>query len=445
MIGGRRRPRAWIVAATTLLVVCAAAYQWGGPLWKDQQTRSEQRKLAVLVILDTLRADHLGCYGRDPSPSPNLDAFARRSFVFDHMASASVHTFGTHTALFRSLYPTFAVQAGEAAMKADFPSLPGLLKSGGVHTAVFGHGPIFRVAAVREFETSQAHDKGRAGIAALIEWLAARGADERDVFVFLHLYDVHDPYYESPRLLDADYHMADRDERLRFHAALKARGTAEMIKAYDEGIAYVDHFMGILLRQLDQLSETTDVLTLITSDHGEAFGEHRGFFGHTKLVYQEVVHVPLLIAHSRTAGGRTIATPVSTVDLAPTILQHFDLPVPTYFQGRELLSLLDGGAADRPTVVFAEDRSGREKMIRNQHYKLIYDSQTRRSELYDLIADPAETRDIAATHADLAATLLSDLLRYYDSEGQRLGMQNQMPLRNQRHIEEQLRALGYTE
>ncbi len=399
----------------------------------------------VLVVLDTLRADVLGAYSGDRTTSPNLDRFAASATVFEQMTASSNNTLSTHSAMFAGVQPTFALQlAQDEVAERRHDSLPARLSQAGIRTAIFGHGPIYRVAATRDFEDSFKHQKGRDGIDQAIAWMKEMASTDDPFFVFLHLYDIHDPYYESVDLIPEDFFMQDREQRLSFQKALKAEGDEALRAAYAEGIQYLDHFLGGLFGFLDSLAAKRQLLVAVTSDHGEAFGEHRNYYYHTRYLYQEIVHVPLFLRVYGQAPAARVGIPVSTVDLAPTIAGFFGLPSHPGTQGLDLLPLMGGGDLP-PRYVFAEGRNHSERMIRDRRYKLIQHRQGTPDplELFDLEDDPGETQNLLSDRPTVTRELSKAMREYFDAEAERLGLEMSLPADAARRLSESLRALGY--
>lgn len=408
---------------------------------------TSKRHVALLISLDTLRADRLGCYGATPSPSPNLDDLARRSLVFDGSAAASNNTLSTHSAMFTGLHSGFALQLqGDPERFARHGSLATWLAAGGVETAAFGHGPIARVRAVHDFETLSLRDKGRESIRETIDWLNAHRASTADLFAFLHVYDIHDPYFESLALVAPENdEILTRDQQLAFNEAMSHRGIEARLGAYDDGIEYVDHLLGPLLDLVERLSREMDVLVVVTADHGEAMGEHDHFFGHTRKLYREVVEVPLVLFGSDLAQPRRLDALTSTVDIAPTLLDFFGQPLPDSLEGRSLMPAVRGETLSPRRFVVAEGRTADERMIQTKTTKLIVtrhgESETR--QLFDRLHDHREARDLSALDPAEAGRLARALESYFGLEARRLELLDEPGAETSEALERDLRALGY--
>jgi arylsulfatase A-like enzyme len=402
----------------------------------SRSSEADRPRLGILVVLDTLRADRLGSYGRRPSPSPRLDAFAHRSTVFERSYSASNNTLSSHSSIFYGLVPTFALQASDQRGGHPLRSLPEILNGAGIETFVFGHGPVFRVAPVRRsFAESHQGRNVRETMAQLGAFLDGSRLSPRNRFVFVHVYDIHSPYFETPERPDIE--PLERGPAISFQQQLRSKGTAVVEAAYEAGVAFVDHHLGRFFDRLDELDASNDLLIIVTADHGEAFGEHRGFFEHTRYLYEEIVRVPLILCRSGRQGGDRVADAVSSMDLAPTFLEFFGLPIPDHLEGRSLLHDEFGTRS-----IILEGRNDAERAIIRGHHKLITRGE-QELELFDLATDPLERRNLAADRPELVSDLKTRMASLFERDARRLGLEPIPPAWRQRELSEQLKALGY--
>jgi arylsulfatase A-like enzyme len=300
-------------------------------------------------------------------------------------------------------------------------------------------------------------------------------------FLFLHTFEIHAPYlhlaYARPLLSDSQRakvaELAAAGRNLKTNADLrlylKQQGLLrkEVTSAlYDGGIRYVDeHLIGALVGELEAAGIDRDTIIVITSDHGEEFGEHRpeAIYGsHGGNLYDTLVRVPLIIhAPGETAGGRVIRDQVRSIDIAPTILDLLDVPIPDEMEGRSLVPLMRGSTTAPPPPAISEATSqGPEwKSIRDGRYKLLYvvdtgntDQSPRvglqgepvREYLFDVAADPLEQTDLARQQSDkrsqLGAELRASLRQFADKD---FGESKGEALDDT--VMERLRALGYVE
>lgn len=356
----------------------------------------------VVYLADSLRADHLGCYGHPVATSPQIDAFSRDSLVFEHCVAQSSWTKPSMASLFTGVVPRVH-QAGLSQwkledldelpvqiMRGNLTTLAEALKSGGYTTAFFACNPhiqkhfgFARGFDVYEFKEAWTPEDQTD---AVIEWLSSEPPEP--FFLMVHEIDPHDPYVpdvrdfvrlfgDRPHALARRLPGADRklleplypssgampqgcgDYRVQLQA-LSPAGRGYLARLYDAEIRGVDREFGRVLGALRRQGYADRTAIALTSDHGEAFGEHNSFF-HANSLYGEEIHVPLVL---RLPGGirrGRIPWSIGLFDLYPTLLTLAGIEVPRYVQGRTLVhadgeisryaprmlwSDLDGGNAD---------------------------------------------------------------------------------------------------
>lgn len=345
----------------------------------------------VLITIDTLRADHLGAYGYARPTSPKLDAFAKTGVVFERAYAAANHTPRAIPALLAGQYPSriaWKKLTNYPPLADETRTLAHDLKAAGYKTAgVFPHWyfhkrrNLHRAFDVWDMTAAPAEDDGSAITAPAVTKRArahlrtlAKGPSP--FFLWVHYYEPHHPYVE--------------------HAG-KPRFGNKMMDRYDGEIRYVDDHVGELLRALEEAGVAGQTAVVVTSDHGEAFGEHKQHW-HGHALYDEQVRVPLIVRAPQLAAGR-VKTPVSTVDMAPTLLDLLGLPARADLSGRSLTAVARG-EAQPPRPVFVEllaypnfPKTMRAVVLGD--WKLIHDVSENRYELFDLAADPLEQRDLS--------------------------------------------------
>jgi arylsulfatase len=309
----------------------------------------------LLVSLDTLRGDRLGFGGYERDTTPNLDALATESLVFSRAIATSCWTLTSHMGILTGLYPEqHGVVANEAALNPSIPLLAERLKAAGYVTiALFEPGWIdARHGFDRGFDVFRPHANAEEAGVHLSEELDKLDGD-RPVFLFLHLFDIHcDPvladvgtFYDPPPPYDRMFR-ADAPDVLRnidFKKALAEPGslTADQLDAleatYDGGIRYIDAKLGGWIADWRGLLDRS--VLFVTADHGEALGRRDGELDQHGGMYQDALHIPLLVRFpdGRRAGVRR-DDPVNQVDLAPTILELARLPRDPHLPGYSLLS-----------------------------------------------------------------------------------------------------------
>lgn len=416
----------------------------------------------LLVVVDTLRADHLGCYGHGRDTSPAIDAFAASAVRFEAAYATAPWTMPSVATALTGLHPTVHGVTALARLPDDVPTLAGILARAGYRTgAVVSHRLAGRLPGFdRGFEL---FDEGQArghrymstpGVVRrareLLDTLA--GGDE-PFFLFVHLFDPHYDYLRHPRIgfappragsLDGDERIDDLRARL---GDLTPEEIGFLSDLYDEEIRFTDRGVGTLLRILARRGLADGTLVVLTADHGEEL-VGRGWLGHTRTLYEELVRVPLLVRGPGVAAPRTVDAPVSLVSLLPTLLELMGVPRDgVAAEGPSLAPLLRGaGPPPREPVFFEVDFTRpevRKKGIRDGRYKLIRDDATGAVELYDLERDPGERDDLAASHPELVERYAARL----DAHRARVEAHRRAPVPVEFSPREvrALRALGYVE
>lgn len=453
-----------------------------------------ERPNIVLIVVDTLRADHLGAYGYERNTSPHFDAFADSGVLFEQARSQAACTFPSVNSLLTSRYPArfLGQPEGRMGIPDGIPTLAGLLSDRGYFTLAFSASPI-----VREKPSNlNPHGGFGAGFDEFVEggvWADARSLNHlfaqridelpRPFFVYLHYIDPHG-HYQPPE--DHRYRFANRDADVlaafppevragdpnpiakRMEAGeesgLTAAGLEHLVDLYDDEIAFFDEQLAALLglfRNRDLEGETVFVLT---ADHGEAFLEH-GMLKHCRPPYDELVKVPLVVKlpgtpasdrprkRNRRGAGRRVEVPVGLLDVAPTLLDILgpaeagseEAAARAGFEGRSLLPLLTGGEGEAlpssfvPSPAFMGQSTWRG--VTDGRLKLLFEMADRRFELFDLTADPGETRDLRGERPDDFRRLRRDLFEWVKRVEGRVG--SAQSLEDAREAERRLRALGY--
>jgi choline-sulfatase len=370
------------------------------------------RPSIILISVDTLRADHLSCYGYGGSRTPHLDAMAVGGTLFTQVNSQVPLTLPAHVSLLTSTYP-FAngVEDNGQQLGAKAVTLATVLKARGYRTAAFVGGFVLdgRFGLGQGFDVYDSPFNGnrQAGkdpgdvkrpaedvVGSALTWLDQNG--NQPLFLFLHLYDLHTPYERIPEL------------RARFHGS-----------DYDIELGYIDEQLGRFWEFLNRRELLNNTLVVFLSDHGESLGEH-GESTHGYFIYQSTLHVPMIIhwpGHwptTQPAHPKRIEEPVSLLDPAPTVLQFAGVKRPVEFQGRSLLGLLAEGKPAASEEIYSESLyphrhfgTSSLRCLRVAQFKYI---EAPRPELYDLSTDPRESRNLYSTHKSLALSLHERLL-----------------------------------
>ncbi len=414
----------------------------------------------VLIVVDTLRADHLGFYGYDRPTSPRLDDWARRGVVFDNALATSPWTLPTFGSILTGLIPS-EHGAGErtresgkrwkrAPLRESVFTLPEALSSQGWQTAAVVSNPFLRehFGLSRGFDRYDYNHRSRKAdevidtALQMIEQLQGE-----PFFLMLHLIDPHLPY-NAPKPFRGMFSAGtpsnqfgmSRKEIVSVLDELSTDDRQRLIDRYDEEIAFVDHEIGRFLEQLDQLGIFDQSLVVLTSDHGEELFDH-GDFEHGHSMHQELLRVPLVMWQASLEPRREPA-PFSLVDLAQTIYTATQRATNPSLSGSpqwESIRTVDL-AVGKPIVAENTLWSSEQKVLVRWPYKLILHEKTGRRQLYDLAKDPHEQDDLAASRtetADLLERALEDRLSSTDSQPSR----ESIIISDE--TEQELRSLGY--
>jgi arylsulfatase A-like enzyme len=315
-----------------------------------------QRPNVLLVVVDTLRKDHLHLYGHPQPLSPVIDALAAQGWAFENHFTHATQTVPATLSLLLSRLPAdhgFSppdpkIFARERPFyPAGFLFLAEVLRDAGFTTAGFTANPYL----TRDNGFDQGHatfaslpGPGEAINAAAIQWLGAWGKERsKPFYLYLHYMDVHQPYLPPERFRERFVSarggvMLDGSRPI---ALADPRDLAYSNSVYVATVAHVDDLIGEILRELDALGVRDSTIIVVTADHGEEFGEHGGI-GHGRTLYGELVRVPLVIAYPpKLEPGRRIAHLSQHIDVAPTILRLARIEKPSAFQGNSVLEPVD--------------------------------------------------------------------------------------------------------
>ena len=389
----------------------------------------EVTERVLLVTIDTLRADRLGCYGSESARTPVIDTLAASGVRFAAAISPAPLTLPAHASLMTALDPPgHAVRHNSIhRLSEDVPTLAESMREAGFATAAFVGALVLdrRFGLDRGFDVyddaigsassktvGYAERSAEAVVDAALRWLES--APPR-FFLWVHLYDPHAPYAPPPG----------------FAAAFAS-------DPYAGEIAYADHQLGRLLDGIDARFGSAGRLVVVTSDHGEGLGEHREET-HAYGIYDATQRVPLVFSGAGVPPGRVVDAPVRLVDVAPTVLAVVAAPPLSGVGGRDLSPQL-GGDPGVPEPAYVETLAthfdyGWSPLVglRTERFKYI---RAPRPELYDLQADPHETRDLARERPEDVARLDAQLEA-------RLPARQSVAVDLGEEDRERLRSLGY--
>ncbi|MBI2894567.1 MAG: sulfatase [Deltaproteobacteria bacterium] len=342
-----------------------------------------RRSNVVLVTVDSLRPDHVGCYGYRRATTPNIDALARRSVRFERAWAQGSSTRFSVPSFMTSRYMSQLAMRGRAVLPQN-TTLAEVLQGAGFRTAGLmatterGTGPGVGQGfeSFRHSLNLRGEHPDRSITDDAIAILEEPG--DRLLFLWVHYYDPHSPFV-APE-------------------GAPSFGTGEADR-YDSEIWSADREVGRLVGAVDRQFGPDGAVIILTGDHGEAFGEH-GKVGHSGQLHEELLRVPLL---ARVPGARAAVStmPAALLDIMPTVLDLAGaLPSPPLrLEGRSLLPQIAGGSPDRSRLVFEELRFGKASArgmtaVHSGRHHLIVDAATSSVELFDLGRDPLEQRPL---------------------------------------------------
>ena len=427
-----------IVAFLLVLAVLAAVAFRSTRLITREQTGWTGRYNVLLITVDTLRADHLGCYGYSAAQTPVMDRLAGDGVLFERAETAAPITLPAHVSILTGTYPAYhgvrnngVYRLGPRAVTLaevlhDHGYATGAVISGYPLATRFGlsqgfdsyddHLPPERTRQIG-FRERRAEEVARRGS----DWLASVG--QRRFFLWLHFFDPHAPY-------DPPSPLAERFPQ----------------SPYDGEVAYVDQEIGKVLEKLEAIGQLNKTVVVLVSDHGEGLGDHAEAT-HGVFLYESTIRVPMILSlPGPLPRGRRVSTPVRTIDLMPTLLRLVDLPPPEELQGTSLLPLTSRRPPDLLLKSLSESLLPRENYgwselsaLRIGDWKFILSP---REELYDLRTDPGEKKNLA-TARDGDATRMKEEIHRLMQDAAVSGA----PIAYRQELDEtareRLRSLGY--
>jgi arylsulfatase A-like enzyme len=432
----------------------------------------------LLISIDSLRADRLGAWGNPRDTSPTLDRLAAEGVRFAHAESPTSWTLPAHVSMLTGLSQRhhLVINVSDTIPPA-IPVLPEIFARHGYVTEGFYSGPFLHPAfgfargfqhyvscqgphvdgLTRSWAMAASHGN-RTNPHVLRAWKRWVAHEAREpFFAFVHMWDPHydyippEPYHS---MFDPSYAGPLDGRRIEgpgFPLNASARDVAHLLALYEGEIRYTDATIARMLDLLDRAGLLDRTIVVVTADHGEEFLEH-GNKGHQKTVFEEVLHVPLILwARRGLPRGLTITQPVSLDDIAPTILALAGLPPIPHADGRSLVPLLTGADAEGtsapivsafyaprlPLLIFGSIRSG--------STKLIYEQRTGATVRYDLASDPGERAPMPAEGDQLAAALQERVRETLAILASRSPERAEPPAALPKAEVDRLRALGYLE
>lgn len=439
--------RSWVILFLSLSCFPLGSYQ---PVFSPSIDR------IVLISIDTLRADFLGCYNAQMKTSPELDEFASRNVIFRNVTSQAATTAPSHKSIFYSVYPSVHKTTINTNPQEKVKSPVEIIRAAGFRTAAFtGGGQLSHTFGFSKgFDTywePKVSAKFKHPLAemepAAFDWLDKHHKDK--FFLFLHTYEAHCPY-DPPEMFFEKWSAWYEGNLNRSTACSNdylphpAATDYEYIRSlYSAEVNYVDSFVGKVFQKLKALDIYQNTLIIFLSDHGESLGE-KGYVGHSQL-YQVQLHVPLIL-HIPGVDPTQIDAPLELIDVMPTIFDLLKIKSAYPFQGKSIMPLVyDPRVFETNRPLISEER-GRVR-IRSGDFALSYFPQGEPGEeLFNLRTDPQEIDDISHTNPVEVKRLKERYFRIIN-ESKNLSSLFILDLMNKREMDtetiEQLKALGY--
>jgi len=440
---------------------------WGDPRLRRPDPPPVEKPNVVIISLDALRPDHLGCYGyMRYRTSPFIDSVAWKSVVFENAFSHAPWTLPSHMSLMTGMPVGFhGVISQNHIPPPELQTLAESYAAAGYRTAAFTGGALvagwygFFQGFQRYFD--DVFEKGRIDWTAQVMektelWLAREG--DQPFFLFFHTYEPHPPYTHAHLLPDS---------LKSVEAHLGSRHEAAGVGRYDSGINYVDWYMYKLWATLEKTGVLQRTIIVLLSDHGaELFDRSDHLMTHPHSLHRDVLQVALMFSGPGIPEGVRVKDVVGLEDVAPTLLELCGLPIPVSMRGRSLVPLLQGKKAE-PRAVFSvyanADVPEPRSVIYKEHHLILHMEKYKENaektglaeavlltneepvQLYDYIADPNEMHNLAKKHP----AKVVELNRLFDQYQQKVSAAKVPSGRRFNKMDEetrlQLKALGYVD
>ncbi len=384
----------------------------------------KRKKLnVILIVVDALRADHLGCYGYRLNTSPNIDRFAKEGILFRNAFSHGPQTFVSVPSILTSLYPgVHRILSSGLSLDNKIITLPEIFKKNGYRTAAFVGPQLGNISNLRQrfelyVEDRAVFDKNMASRLnkQALNWINTNLS--KPFFIYLHYLDVHNPYDPAIPYDRIFYNEEVDNETKRFVHELDWGGVEKQatdakklvdhkyfeyfISQYDGKIRFIDEQIGILLKRLENYGLLDETLVVLTSDHGDEFLEHGQIFHQQGCLYDELIHVPLIMRLPRIIPkNKVITNQVRHVDIMPTILGVLNIKYQNIIQGVNIIPLIRGKSNLKLEWFGEIGKVGKRllKAVRKDNRKFIeiydYRDNLYYYELYDLESDPKELKNL---------------------------------------------------
>lgn len=413
----------------------------------------------ILIGIDTLRADHLKCYGYQRDTAPNTDRIALQGSIFKRAYATTSWTLPSFHSIFTSLYQiSHGVVTDYLRLDESFITMAEILKDNGFLTAGFISAPylksIFGFSQGFDlYEESPSSPNNPMAQSArtshklsklVLPWIR-KNRNER-FFLFVHYWDPHYDFIPPKpyrKMFNPDYKgwMKGRDfvDDDRINPDMDEEDLKQLLALYDGEIRWTDSHLGLLFEVLEKLKLDDKTIIIIVGDHGEEFFEH-GEKGHRNNLYNETIHVPLIFKIPGIKKPRTIEAVVSIVDILPTVLDILEIENPTLMEGRSLKSLIYGQEKEAHESVFSELDDYLISMIKGS-WKIIHNSESHEFELYNIKDDPLEIHNVFNRQSTQAYELMKELISWQKIK-EKTKMIAPKVIQDEKTLK-QLKSLGY--
>lgn len=454
------------------IILFSVTITFNGALFVYHRLHAPQGKNVVLIVVDTLRADHLGCYGYERNNSPNIDGLATEGMLFRNCMSQSSWTLPSIATIMTSVYPTVhqAIDKGKR-IPDEFVTLAEVFKNNLYRTA----GIISGVYVTSTYGFNQGFDlfdEEEAGYGDVISshsvtrkainFLRKKG--RKPFFLFLHYFDPHYIWFKHEGYdyypnYTGDLFSGQEINDIRVQGGMLGDDDIHYLKAlYDSEISFTDKHIGDVLKELRRLDLYDNTMIILTADHGEEFLE-RGWLGHIRTLFSELIHVPLIIKLANSNFKKAeIDKVVGTIDIYPTIVDELKLQVAPeiVIQGKTILdvygtktemnsrplfsevervSIFKGPYRDKQKIVKRAVIHGKWKLIENKDHSL---------ELYDLSSDRFERNNLVSRNGSIREELEGYLKRWGEENRAIMdhrGVSNEVVVDDE--LKAKLKSLGY--
>lgn len=443
-----------------LVIIIAGLITAGFFLLKNMKGKERDFNV-ILISIDTLRADHLGCYNYPRNTSPFIDQFRTDSVLFRRCMAQSPSTLASHASILTSLIPSHhgAFFSRSQPLPNNIITMAELLQQNGYRTISFNDGG--QIAP--EFGLNQGFEKYESMtsgselkrlhfnriVSKTMEWLDQHH-DEK-FFLFLHTYETHHPYFPKERylnLFESNYNgKLSRFIKMKLirqinngELKLNEEDKQHIINAYDAEIRSMDDSFGLLMDFLKKNKCYDNTLIIFTSDHGEEFGEHGTWATHSHSLFNDQLHVPLIIKLPGSKFfSRNVDHLVRSIDILPTVMDLLGEKMSKDFEGTSMVPLMKGSRPRNPMFAISqrdvpETNAPAYWSIMTGTWKL-YDAK-----LYNLLSDPGEFKDVSGLHENLKKTLEKYAIKYIKPKKANISSKK---VTMDDALKEKLKSLGY--